>query len=89
MRHNIVPSPPLICTAESEAGQAQRCAAPHSVMENYYEALVLCLSISFFMIRYMSITLHFRAKYCIFYLLESCSYLYSHIHMTSLTLPLT
>ena len=27
MRHNIVPSPPLIRTAESEAGRVQRCAA--------------------------------------------------------------
>lgn len=31
MRHNIVFSPPLICTAESEAGQVQRCAQPHIV----------------------------------------------------------
>lgn len=29
MRHNIVPSPPLVCTAESEAGPVQSCAAQH------------------------------------------------------------
>lgn len=31
MRHNIVPSPPLICAAESEVGRVQRCAAPYCV----------------------------------------------------------
>lgn len=36
VRHNIVLSPPLICAAESEAGEVQRCAQSHTVwVENY------------------------------------------------------
>lgn len=65
MRHNIVASPPIVCSAESEAVQVQRCAAPHSVMENYYNAFagVFHLYVKYCVLHFLCCTQIFNSLY--------------------------